>query len=400
MRPEQLDRLLREAGDRARAAASWSAESHPDRAFSGGLRDRLMAALPDKADKALMAADKADKARSRAQGPRVAWSLPALFNLRAPRLVPVALAATLLLAGVVVGRTVYVALGDRPDPTATPRPSVSASPSAELLPSDSESATPSASASESGDPTVVPAVVPTVRPTAKPTAKPTTAPTGAPTATPTASPPPVVSVMNLTATGCNGGVVLEWSQYDGDGPFNHYTTLRNTTSNIPKAYPPQGGAVDPGGNYTTNQGKTSAVDTSAAAGTTYYYRSMAFDSDDEVVGASAVMSATAQAVASMGVLGAAPVAGGTDLTWSAFGGPGGCFTWYKVVYSETNPTPSYLGGDPYFTAISDQSTTLYTASDTEMVSGLTYYLRVQVIRATDLGTFLVAQTDVTTYLVP
>lgn len=388
MQPDELERLLAAAGDRARSASAWSAESRPDRAFAGDLRDRLLASLPDKADKALMAADKADKARSR--GPRVAWTLPQLFHLRMPRLVPLALAATLVLAGVVGARTVYLALGDRPDETPTPIPSVSPSPSVEASPSDSLTAIPS----ESEVPASVPALVPVATP--KPTAKPTAAPTAAPTATP----PPVIATMNLTATGCNGGVVLEWSQYDGDGPFNHYTTLRNTSASIPKAYPPQGGAVDPGGNYTTHVGKTSAVDTSAAPGTTYYYRSMAFDSDDQVVGASAIMSAVAQSVAPLFAMGVGPNGSATDLSWSTYGGPGACFTWYKVLYSETNPSPSYLSGDPYLAAISDQSTTSYTASDTEMVSGVTYYLRVQVIRQTDLGAFLVAETDVATYLVP
>ena len=42
----------------------------------------------------------------------------------------------------------------------------------------------------------------------------------------------------------------------------------------------------------------------------------------------------------------------------------------------------------------------YVAGPEALVPGHTYYLRVQVIRATDLGGFLVAQTDVATYTVP
>ena len=60
-----------------------------------------------------------------------------------------------------------------------------------------------------------------------------------------------------------------------------------------------------------------------------------------------------------------------------------CFTWYKLVYSESNPSPSYLDGDPYLAAISSQATGSYVASAAELVSGTTYYLRVQAIRATD-----------------
>jgi hypothetical protein len=313
---------------------------------------------------------------------RVAWSLPSFF--RVPRMVPVAVATVLLLAGVVAARELYVAIGNRPE--ATPTPSV------ELVAPTESAGEPSFVAVASASASVEATLEPTVAPTAKPTAKPTAQPTAAPT--------PGLVAMDLSATGCDGGVVLAWSQYEGDY-FNHYTTLRNTTSTIPKAYPPQGGAVDPGGTYTTHVGKTSAVDTSAAPGTTYYYRAMAFDADDGVIGASAVVSAVAAPVGSLGALGVTPdLVDGTDLAWTQFGGDEGCFTWYKLVYSETNPTPSYLDGDPYLAALSDPSIGSYVASSGELLSGHTYYLRVQVIRATDLGLFLVAQTDVVTYLVP
>ncbi|MEX0626054.1 MAG: hypothetical protein WD402_05885, partial [Chloroflexota bacterium] len=60
----------------------------------------------------------------------------------------------------------------------------------------------------------------------------------------------------------------------------------------------------------------------------------------------------------------------------------------------------HLGGDPYLAALGDPSTDRYVAGPEALISGHTYYLRVQVIRATDLGGFLVAQTDVATYTVP
>jgi hypothetical protein len=88
------------------------------------------------------------------------------------------------------------------------------------------------------------------------------------------------------------------------------------------------------------------------------------------------------------------------MLWTAYAGPGACFTYYKVVYSETNPSPSYLGGDPYLAAIGDPATDRYVAGPEALIPDHTYYLRVQVIRATDLGGFLVAQTDVTLYTVP
>jgi len=208
-------------------------------------------------------------------------------------------------------------------------------------------------------------------------------------------------VLSLAATGCPGGVVLDWSQYDGTAAFNHYVTLRSTSSSIPKAYPPQGGAVDPGGTYSAVLEKTSVADPEVAAGTTYYYRTMAFDGSDSVIAASPVTSAVAAPVGSLGSLAVGAVSGGTKLAWTAYSGPSSCFTYYKVVYSEEHPDPSYLGGDPYLAALGDPSTSSFVSPDGEaLTSGHTYYLRGQVIRATDLGGFLVAETDVATYTVP
>lgn len=364
MQPDRdLDRLLSAAGSRARS----DRDATPDRDFSADLRDRLLAQLPD-----------------RSAEPRVGWSLGQMFRL--PRLVPLAAASVLLVAAVVAGRDLYVALGDHPTPT--PTPSVEPEPSFTLAPVESvESleATPSASTPEA---TPAPTAVPTPVPTAKPTPKPTPVP------------PPPMGVLSLTATGCPGGVVLDWSMYDGAGAFNHYLTLRSTSDSIPKAYPPQGGAVDPGGTYAPNVEKTSAVDADIPAGVTYYYRTMAFNGDDGVIAASGVTSAVAAPVGSLGSLAVGSVAEGTKMLWTPYAGPEPCFTYYKVVYSETNPSPSYLGGDPYLAAIGDPATDRYIAGPEALISGHTYYLRVQVIRSTHLGGFIVAQTDVATYTVP
>jgi len=175
MQPDSdLDRRLAAAGDRARSAS----DAHPDRAFAADLRDRLLAQLPD-----------------RAHEPRVGWSLPNLFRM--PRLVPVALAGVLLLAGVVGARELYTAIGNHPTPT--PQPSVAASleptaaASAELTEGPVETSAPSLEP----EPTSVPTPAPTAVPTPKPTPKPTPVPT----------PPPLV-MMSASATGCPGGVVL------------------------------------------------------------------------------------------------------------------------------------------------------------------------------------------------
>jgi hypothetical protein len=359
----EIAERLAAAGDRARSSSS----TPPDRAFSADLRDRLMRAAAER-----------EALPDRERGPRLAWALPSLFRI--PRLLPVAVASLLLIAGLVAARELYVAIGNRDKATPTPAPSV-----AVVVPLESASLAPASDA-----PSAAASVEATATP--KPSAKPTTKPTAAPT--------PGIVAMSLAATGCDGGVVLDWSAYSGDW-FNHYTTLRNTTNSVPKAYPPQGGAVDPGGTYTTNVGKTSAVDVSAAPGTTYYYRTMAFKADNSVIGASSVVSAVADSIASLGSLGVAPDAvDGTDVSWTPYSGPGDCFTWYKLVYSETNPSPSYLDGDPHLLIGSDQSTASYVAASSDLQSGHTYYLRVQVIRGTDVGAFMVAQSLVVNYPVP
>ena len=366
MLPDPLEQEIAErlaaAGDRARS----SRFAAPDRAFSAELRERLMAAAGDRAS---------DRAGDR-ERVRVAWSLPSLF--RVPRLVPVAAATLLLLAGVVAARELYVTIGNRPEASPTPQASF-----ALVAPVESASMLPA-----SGDPS---AVASAAEPTAKPTPKPTPRPTAAPT--------PGLVPLTLAATGCGGGVVLDWSTYEGAG-FNHYTTLRSTSSSIPKAWPPQGGAVAVDGTSTTNVAATSAVDAGVAPGS-YYYRTMAFNADDGVIGASAVVSAVAAPVGSLGALSVGPDAvAGTDLAWTPYAGGEGCFTWYKLVFSETSATPSYLTGDPYLAAISTPATGSYVTDSADLVSGHTYHFRVQVLKATELGLFVVAQTDVATYTMP
>jgi len=364
-RERELARMLSAAGSRARDRAAI-----PDRAFAADLRERLLSQLPDQEHEH-----------------RTGWALPQLFRM--PRLAPVGIAAVLLLAGIVAGRDLYVSLGNRSTPT--PEPTVSQEPSVQpsQAPSSVEPVVTLPPVVVEPTPSVTPGPTRTPRPTARPTPKPTPKPTAEPT--------PAMAQLDLVATGCDGGVVLDWSTYEGGGAFNHYTTLRNTSESIPKAYPPQGGAVDPGSTTTTNVAKTSAVDTGASAGVTYYYRTMALNASNAVIGASSIVSAVSAPVGSLGTLGVAPDSGQTKLTWSTFSGDG-CFSWYKVVYSETNASPSYLGGDPALTAISDRSVGTLTTGD--FASGHTYYLRVQVIKTTDLGAFLVAQTDVATYTVP
>jgi len=271
----------------------------------------------------------------------------------------------------------------RPDRTPSPRPTASPEPTA------------SAGAGPTEAPTAAPTPTPkpTPRPTPKPTPKPTPRPTPKPTPTPLAS-------LGLALTTCNGGIVIDWTQFDGAG-FHHYTTLRSTTSSIPKAWPPQGGAVDPGGTYSKDKTMTTANDAGLDAGITYYYRTMAFKADDTVIAASSVGSATAKAIKELGALAIGPDgSGGTTFSWAPYGGPGSCFDLYKLVYSPDDPTPSYLSGSPYLLASSDQG------ASSHLEAGLapgTYWFRLEAIRYTDLGTpakFVVAHTDAVQYTVP
>jgi hypothetical protein len=204
--------------------------------------------------------------------------------------------------------------------------------------------------------------------------------------------------MSLASNGCHGGVVLEWSAV-ADAAFHRYITLRSTAATIPAAYPPQAGAVELPWTKSKDPGVTSAPDTSATPGTTFSYRTLALNAANQVIAASGVGSATASPPQGLGALAAiSPEPGKTKFAWATYGGSPVCFTWYKLVYSETNPAPSYLGGDPAWAVISDQATDRAVVEG--LVPGTTYYVRLQAIRSTALGAFVVAESEVLTYIAP
>jgi hypothetical protein len=365
-----LEQQLSDSGRQARESAGGG---RPDPLFAAELRERLVARLETQ------------------RAPL--W--PFGLGQRLARVVPVSVAALLFAVAVVGATQLNLGAPDSSEPptAATHKPDPTDGPPSTWFPESSDDAD-----------HIVPVVTPP--PTAAPTptpAQPTPPPAPpppppAPTPTP---PPPGPATLTLSLKPCDGGVVIQWSKYQGAG-FNHYTTLRNTSNNIPLAYPPQAGAVDFGGTYTTDFTKLSAVDATGTPFTTYYYRAMAFDVNDQVIGASAVGSAQAKPTLAMGALGVAPDPVGTLFNWTPYAGPSGCFTYYKLVASPTNPNPSYLNGDPYLWAGSTQTdgSVVVPPGHPQFVSGQTYYIRIQVIRTTDLGAFVAAQTDVTTYLVP
>jgi hypothetical protein len=222
------------------------------------------------------------------------------------------------------------------------------------------------------------------------------APTLAPAPQPTPVPTPAIGSLSLGLTGCPGGVVVQWSPTSNPA-FAKYRTLRSTSASIPVAYPPAGGSVE------VPTAKSAAVNAVTgfdlgAPGVTHFYRTLALDGAGAVIATSGVASAAAQAVQGLGPLVVAPDAGGTRFTWTPFSGAGACFTYYKLVYTLDGSPPSYVEGDPYLAALGDQAQATHVSPD--LVSGQTYTLRLQAIRATDTGAFVVAQTDVVSYTAP
>jgi hypothetical protein len=153
------------------------------------------------------------------------------------------------------------------------------------------------------------------------------------------------------------------------------------------------------GTFTKDAAANSAVDASAPTGATTYYRTLAFDAEDRVIGASPVRSAVAKPVAALGALAAIDVEPGkTSFSWATYAGPGACFSYYKLVASESDSTPSYLEGSSTWAAIAEQGAT--SAAVDGIPSGTTWYVRLQAIRATSLGKLVVGQTTVATWTAP
>jgi hypothetical protein len=296
------------------------------------------------------------------------------------RAAPLALAAVLAVATMVGARELYVALVAPPD--ATPQPSLAASP----VPTPDATERPTLEPTAEPTPSVTPE--PTPNPTPVPTPKPTAVPTAVPTPVPTPVPPPPVATLELATSSCNGGVVLDWSPYGG-AAFDHYLLLRLGTPGA------AGKPLD--GGWVGYAEKTTGYDASGVAGRTYWYRAAAYAADGRLLGRSDAVPGVASARAQLGGLLVGAVAEGTKVKWTPFGGAAACFTYYKVVWSAEDSTPSYLEGDPAM-AVGGQESNMAVLAELEPAT--TYYLRVQVLRSTDIGSFVVAESDVATYTTP
>lgn len=227
--------------------------------------------------------------------------------------------------------------------------------------------------------------------TAARAAEPEATPTPTAIAEPTATPDPFV--LELQATSCDGGVLLDWSA-SLDPSFHHYTALRSPQREIEPFYPPIAPAVDWGDTYATDRFVTSGVDASIIpSAARWFYRVMAYDAAGVVIGASPVRSAQLHPTDDLGAIRAAPAEdGGTRLSWNAYGGFSRCFSSYRITFG--------LGGSPttVLAVLSDQATAELRTD--ALHPGTTYTLRVQAVRDTPLGSFVVGESQVATYTVP
>lgn len=232
-------------------------------------------------------------------------------------------------------------------------------------------------------------------------ASPTTSPAETPSPSPSPSPSPTptpaggLEPMDLRVTGCPGGVVLEWSA-SNDPAFHHYTALRGPEPEIDPAWPPIAPAVDWGDTYVTDRFITSAVDASIVpTETVWNYRVMAYDASNRPVAASPVRHARLDEVVELGTVEITPggEAGVSHLDWGLFGGLRRCFSSYRVLIGTGGGPPSTV-----LTSTVDQGTTELVTHG--LHSGETYSVRIEAVRTTTLGGFVVGRSETVIYTVP
>lgn len=221
-----------------------------------------------------------------------------------------------------------------------------------------------------------------------PTTEPT--PTERPTPVPLSTPSPAPGTLALEALSCDGGVALQWSP-SADAGFHHYTALRSPNREIPPFYPPIAPAVDWGGTYATDRFVVSAVDASVEPSQEdWNYRVMSYDAQGRAIESSSVVTAQLLPVAVLGPA-SAEAAGRrtTRLEWDAYVGLSACFTEYRVLYGASDPPTTLLA------TVSDRRVT--TLETDALHAGTTYVLRVEAIRTTALGSFVVARSELVSY---
>jgi hypothetical protein len=196
--------------------------------------------------------------------------------------------------------------------------------------------------------------------------------------------------MDLFALACPGGVVLDWTK--PSPAVGHYHTLRKLGGDVPPTYPADGTSqIDSATSW--NAGVTDGFDAGLGGGQSATYRAFAFDADDHLMSSSPMRTVTGIGKIALGTLGIEDHGpGAISVSWGAADVSSDCFTYGKLVASETDSTPSYLDGSPYLAAIGEKTSTGVTLEG--LPSGTTVWMRYEVIRATSLGKFVVARSDV------
>ena len=210
-----------------------------------------------------------------------------------------------------------------------------------------------------------------------------------PTPLPLRTPVPEPGMLALQALSCDGGVVLQWTPSAEVG-FHHYTALRSPEPDVPPHYPPIAPAVDWGGTFATDRFVISAVDASIVPSDTLWsYRVMSYDAEGRVLESSAVVPAQMLRVTELAPIRAEPGGGrATVLEWGAYDGPSACFTEYRILHGDGDMPGTLLA------TISDKRT---MSLETDALSQTTQTLQVEAIRATALGSFVVARSEVTIF---
>jgi hypothetical protein len=211
----------------------------------------------------------------------------------------------------------------------------------------------------------------------------------APVPSGTATPDP--QALTLDTTSCEGGVVLEWSP-SVSPDFHHYSALRSPERDIAPDWPPVAPAVDWGDTYTTDRFITSGADASIIpSDASWFYRVVAYDAENRPVGSSPVVRGQLLQAADLGTTTVTPVDGGVRIGWEPYGGFSRCFTAYRVLYG-TGIANTVLG------TVTDQAADSLVSHS--LHAGTTYAIRVEAIRATTLGSFVLGTSAATFYTVP
>ena len=219
-------------------------------------------------------------------------------------------------------------------------------------------------------------------------------------ASPTASEAPTpgpegLEVLDLEVTGCPGGVALDWS------PATHPAStttprLRSLEPEVAPDYPPIAPAVDWGDSYGTDRFVTSAVDaTLIPSEAFFFYRVMAYDDRN-------------QAGRRIGRGPHAPDRGGRPRArrcWSRArreppGSIGACTAGWGAASAPTASSSAGTGTPrrrPLTVMSSQSSSEIETPA---LHSGETYSVRVDAVRTTTLGSFVVARTSTEVYTAP